>query len=114
MTSAGTTSTTPAWLQGIENFFTGLGNDVSSLEQNITNDITWLENEASAIEKELNAALPDLFNTAQSALSAVQGLTAALFPGVTSIITLISTVIKSIENIFETTGSQAPGGTSPT
>lgn len=97
----------------IENFFSGLGSDISNVAANVTKDINWLETEATAVEQFIVQQTPVFINGVQALLQAAQAATTAIDPAVGSIIAAGEAIVKDLESIFETTGSQAPGGTTP-
>lgn len=105
-----TAPSTPDVFAGIENFFTGLGNDVSHIATNLGNDITWLESEVAGAYKWVNAQLPVAYATVQNILQSLATATEAIVPNLTGLISIGQALLTAIEGIFETTGVVAPGG----
>lgn len=95
---------------GIEDFFSTIGSDISNVAANVTKDINWLEKEATDVEQFIVNQTPVLIDGIQGLLQAASAATTAIDPAIGAIISAGAAIVKDLESIFETTGSQAPGG----
>lgn len=96
----------------VENFFSGIGTDISNIAQNITKDITWVENEATAAEQWVVTNAPVILNGFQGLLQAAATATEAVEPAIGAIVAAGAAIVKDLESILETSASQGPGGQS--
>lgn len=99
------------FLSGIAALFTNAGGEVASLWNKVEAGITDAEAGLSVVEVGILDAVPALVTAADAGLSAIKTAGADIVAGVETGITDGEQVLQNLLNIFQTTGSQGPGGT---
>lgn len=104
-------ATTSVFLSGLASLFTAGSNEIASLWNKVEAGITDAEAGLGVVEAGILEVVPILVTAADAGLNALKTAGQDIVTGVETGIADGEQVLQNLENIFQTTGSQGPGGT---